>query len=420
MPSTLVELRERLDVKRDRMNEIFQQAGDNYDLSKVTILEGGTGEKAAQIKALNDEMTDLGEQIDAIASTEDIAKQWRQRREEQAKQHAADGGKAIHPTGQAPAAGVKLDAGQVSIGEAFTGSKAFTGYSGGGVGPVASVRMNLKALFETTAGWEPEVTRAGRLVEYATRPIQVIDMFPVGETTQAAVKYMEETTFTNAGAETAEGGSYPEAALELTEKTSPVQKVAVFIPVTDEQVEDEPRVQSYLDNRLRFMLRQRLDSQVLVGNGTAPNLRGALNVSGIQTQAKGADPVPDAVYKAMTKIRVTGRAIPSGVIMHPNDWQDIRLLRTADGIYIWGSPSETGPERIWGLNVAQSDGITENTALVGDFAAFSELVMRRDIDFQVSNSHSDYFVKGKLAIRADLRAAVVFYRPAAFCTVTGI
>jgi len=119
-------------------------------------------------------------------------------------------------------------------------------------------------------------------------------------------------------------------------------------------------------------------------------------------------------------VRVTGRAIPSGVVLHPNDWQAIRLLRTADGVYIWGSPSDAAPERIWGLPVAQADVITENTGLVGDFRGYCQLVMRRGIDVQVSNSHASFFIQGVQAIRADLRCAFPVYRPTAFCLVTGI
>ena len=168
------------------------------------------------------------------------------------------------------------------------------------------------------------------------------------------------------------------------------------------------------------MIRQKLDSQILVGSGTPPALLGILNVSGIQTQAKAADPTPDAVYKAMIKVRVTGRALPSAVVFHPTNWQDVRLLRTADGLYIWGNPSDAGPERIWGLQVVQSDAITLGTALTGDFPNFSELATKRGLDVQVSNSHSTFFIEGKQAVRADIRVALVVYRPAAFCTVTGL
>ena len=96
----------------------------------------------------------------------------------------------------------------------------------------------------------------------------------------------------------------------------------------------------------------------------------------------------------------------------------MRLLRTADGIYIWGNPSEAGPERIWGLPVVQSDAQTENTAIVVD-VNFTQLFTRRGLDVQVGYQ-SDDFIKGRKAIRADLRVAFVAYRATAICTVTGI
>jgi HK97 family phage major capsid protein len=169
-----------------------------------------------------------------------------------------------------------------------------------------------------------------------------------------------------------------------------------------------------------FMVRQRLDSQILVGDGVAPNLGGILTTVGIQTQAKGGDPTPDAVYKAIVKVEVVGQAAPNAVIFHPTNWQDVRLLRTADGIYIWGNPSDAGPERIWGLRVLKAQAITLGKALVGDFANYIELSTRRGIDVQVSNSHADFFINGKLAVRADTRVALVVYRPSAFTQVTGL
>ncbi|MEV7611317.1 phage major capsid protein, partial [Microbacterium sp. NPDC089320] len=279
--------------------------------------------------------------------------------------------------------------------------------------------IELKSLFDTGA-WTPETTRGPRIEEFLTRPIQLIDLIPQTTTSQVAVTYMEETTYVNNAAEIPEGGPYPESALGLEEKQSPVRKIGTWIPITDETLEDQPRARGYLNNRLPFMVRQRLDSQILVGSGTGVNLRGLLNTTGIQTQAKGGDPTPDAVYKAMTLIKVNGLAMPNVTVWNPADWQDVRLLRTTDGIYIWGSPSEPGPARIWGLPVVEAFGLTEGTAVVGDFANYSELATRRGIDVQISNSHADFFTNGKQAVRADVRVAFIIYRPRAFATVTGV
>lgn len=409
----LEEIEGKIQAKQDKLAEIFSeaQAGDEgtIDLSKVRAFNGDQGAAAAAIKALNDELTDLGKEADKLRPVAAAA------------ENAERDPSVVEPgDGRPTPRTVK------SLGDLFVESDAFTKRAGDR-GPTATLDIDLQdlirprnTLMETGAGWAPESTRSGLVVPDAQRPVQVTDLIPTVPWGQAAYTYMEETTFTNNAAETAEGSTYGEAALVLTEKSSTVRKIAVWLPVTDEQLEDVPGARGYVNARLRFMIQQRLDGQILTGNGTAPNLEGINNVTGIQTQAKGTDPTPDAVYKALTKVRVTGRAMPNAAVFHPNDWQDVRLLRTSDGIYIWGNPSEAGPERIWGIQVVQSDGQTENTAVVGDFANFALLAVRRGIDVQVTNAHSDFFINGKQAIRADMRAALVFVRPAAFATVTGI
>lgn len=406
----LVEKEEALAAKRKDLADIFEQAGPEIDLTKVKSVKGTTVDKAALIRKLNDEQTELGKEIENLKAVERAAAATKTA-SELGTGEAGDGADGGHYKGRPVA--------QETLGELFVKSRAFKGRSGPN-GPEATLDIDLKTLMTTTAGFAPEVLRTDRLVEFATRPIQVADLIPQTTTTQSAVQYMEETTFTNAAAEVAEGGTYPESALAYTEQTSIVRKISTFLPVTDEQLEDVPRMQGVIDNRLPFMIRQRLDLQIVSGNGTAPNLRGVMNVVGIQTQAKGADPTPDAVYKAIVKVEVTGQAVANAVVMHPTNWQDVRLLRTADGLYIWGNPSDAGPERIWGLRVVRAQAATLGTAITGDFANFSELSVRRGLDTQISNSHSTFFVEGKVAVRADIRAAFVVYRPAAFCTVTGL
>jgi len=413
MHEKLKELRGQLEERRAKLAQVFEEAGSEYDMDKVKSLEGDSAAKVEQIRALNDEIDDVSKQIE---EAEQLVK---------TKERVDDLGKTEpHPGHPAPDEKSQPKRELKTIGQMFIESNAYLKRVPGGTGPqaVLAAELNaveLKTLFQTTAGWAPESTRTGRVIEDAQRPIQVTDIVPSGQTTQELIVYMEETTFTNAAAEAAEAAIYAEAALALTERTNAVRKIAVWLPITDEQMDDVAQAESYVNARLPFMIRQRLDSQILVGNGTAPNLRGFLNVSGIQTQAKGADPGPDAVYKAMTKVRVTGRANPSAVIFHDNDWQDFRLLRTADGIYIWGNPADAGPERIWGMPVVLCDAITEGTALVGDYGNFTQLFTRKGLDVQVGYQ-SDDFIKGRKAVRADIRVALVAYRPEALCTVTGL
>ena len=408
MATKVEELREKLTATQKELADVFTEAGPDLDMDKVTSLDS-EGDSSAKVKWIQTKSKEAEEAFDELKEAEGIekGKALADEVEDYLKQPIrrpwqpnADGGK--------------------TFGQQIVESKAVT-EKAGPIGPVAKFPDDdVKTLMTTTVGWAPETIRGPRVIDEVTRPIQLLDLFPTTNTDQTSILFMEETTFDNQAAEVAEAGTFPEGALALTERSSPVRKIAVFLPVTDEQLEDVNQVTGYINNRLPFMLRQRLDGQVINGDGIAPNLDGILNVAGIQTYALAAEPVPDAIHKGITLVNVTGRGMADAIVMHSNDWQDIRLLRTADGIYIWGSPSEAGVARMWGLPVAINQAIAENTALIGDFGGYSELSFKRGIDVQVSNSHGTYFIEGKQAIRADFRVALVVYRPAAFCTVTGI
>lgn len=399
----LKELGGKLEAKRKELADLLAEAGPDLDPGKIRSRQVADGKELFEIvTALNAEIDDLRKRYDERQELLQIAE-------------------------RAVEAPVAETAPARTPGELFAASEAYRGYRiGQGVGPVATLPLSLgdilrqATLMQTSAGWAPESSRTGIVSTYPTRPApHVVDFIPKMATNQAAIKYMEETTFTNAAAETAEGGSFPEAALALTEQTVTVRKVAVFLPVTDEQLEDVEGIRDYVDQRLRFMLAQRVDLQVLKGNGTAPNLLGTMNVTGIQTQAQGSDTLEEATHKLITLIRTDGFAEPSVIFMNGANWETIRLRKTADGVYIYGSPSDAAPERLWGIPVVVTTALaTADKVVAGDYVTHAAIFNRRGIDVQVSNAHSTYFVEGKQAIRADVRLAVVHFRPKAFGKVT--
>lgn len=409
-----IEARDKLNAKRDSLAGIFAEAGPTYDMSLVKSLHGDSTAKVAEIQKLTAEIDDCKKEYEKQLVVAKAAGE--------AQDHTGRGEQGSGPDAKGKR-DTEVKGGKMRpFGEQLVESDAIKGYrSGSGKGPVSRLDVDLKTLFSTSAGWDPEDQRTGRVEMYPTRPApHVIDRFPQTTTSMSTVLYMEETTFVNNAAETSEGTQYPEAQLQLTERSSEVRKIAVFLPVTDEQFEDEPRARAYVENRLPFLLRQRLDSQLMVGNGTAPNLKGMENVSGIQSQALGSDPLTDAVYKLIRAIRDTGFAEPSDVFIRPSKWEQVALARTADGVYIWGHPSMGGPQTIWGVPVTQTTAVTATKASVGDFRNFAEVAVRRGIDVQISNSHGGFFAEGKLAVRADIRVAAIFYRPLAFGVVTGL
>lgn len=404
---SLVELRGMRDQRESVLSEVFSQAGAELDMSKVTRLDGDSAAKAAEIKRLNTELGDISKAIDAMVEMEGIRSKL--------GQAAPSAGRTVPAESPSTEARPAVKSFHDVMEDVGFGGRAWKGKSFTYDGTLSSIKATL-ALTDINN----EATRLPGIVPSAQEERTVADLLLQGTTDNNTLSIVTETTFTNAGTTVAEAGAKPESTLDFTRTTLPVEKIATWLPVTDELLEDVAGIRSYVENRLIFMVKRVEETQLLTGNGTPPNLRGLNNATGVQTQAKGADPTPDAVYKAMTLIRNTGFAEPTFAVFHPNDWQDIKLLRTADGIYIWGSPSAPeGPDRIWGLEVRVTTAQTENTGLVGT-RQYAQIFRRKGITVTASTEHASYFTSNLVAILAEERLTLAIYRGAAFAKVTGI
>lgn len=297
-----------------------------------------------------------------------------------------------------------------------------------------------KALAYSASGTGGPLIRNERVagVDFLFRQTSFLDMIPTARTMSNMIEYYEMTTSTNAAAFVAEAsvstgttGAKPEGAVGWTLRTSPVSTVAEHVPVTNQFLADAPAVDGLIREQLLMHLQLALETGILTGNGTPPNLTGVLNTANIQTLGLAAGAtyggqasVADAAYAAMIQVMVTGLSSPSAFVFNPVDFAALRLMRENAatgtlGQYLYGPPSMPGPATLWGLPVIQSIGLTENTMLVADWQRAVMLFDREQSAIRVGTIN-DQFTRNMQTILAELRAAFVVFRPTAIARVTGV
>lgn len=332
---------------------------------------------------------------------------------------------AVAPKGQAR---------QKSLGEQFVTSDAYNFFRQGGHRSQSAWRSPSAEL-----QWDPRAATltedpasGGALVvpQYLpgilplpTKRLVVADLIAPGTTDSNAVSYMREKTFTNAAAPVLEGGIKPESTLTFEGVTAPVRKIAHWLPVTEEMLEDVAQIRSYIDARLRLGVLTAEEAQLLSGTGVAPELLGIRLVPGLAADVAraAAESNADAILKQIMAIFASSFIMPDGIVMNPTDWAGTLLTKGGQGQYLTPGPfAPVQTPTLWGLSVAVTPSIEATVALVGAFMQAAQIFRKGGIRVEASNSHADFFIKNLVAIRAEERLALAVYRPGAFGEVTGL
>lgn len=245
------------------------------------------------------------------------------------------------------------------------------------------------------------------LVEFVKQTAQVTQAAFVAEATTAAAPTVNSST--HAVTLNANGGYKPEGTMAFLKVTTPVETVAVWIPVTKRALADSAQLRGIIDQELRDSLLDKIESNILFGEAT-PDFVGVAETSGILSQSFSSS-IMTTARKAITNLAENGlEPNPTAFVMSPGDWEAVELALFAAAPYL---PYQ---QSMWRIPVVESQYVTSGTAYLGNW---KQAVMwdRQQVTISVSDSHADFFIRNLVAILAEARAAFGVIKPKSFVEI---
>ncbi len=282
------------------------------------------------------------------------------------------------------------------------------------------VRLELKNTVTNTIGLTYSERRPG-IVEGAFRLFTIEDLLTKIPTTSPTIDWVRENVFTNNAAETAEGAAKPQSSITFTNGTMPVSTVAHWIKITRQLAMDNAALAAYINRRMIYGVNLRVETQLLVGNGVAPNINGLLNAGNFTAHGYTAASLT-AAGLANNRYDLIGAAMGDSaladypadtVIMNTADWWKMRLAKDTQGNYLMGPPGSNSAPELFGAKVVASNAMTAGQVWIGNLAQAATLWIREGVVVEMSDSDENNFQLNLITIRAERRLALTVEKPAA-------
>lgn len=300
-------------------------------------------------------------------------------------------------------------------GQQFTKSDSYKSFASG---TSTKARFEVKNTITGSAATVAPDRKPG-VVPGAFQMLTLESLFASVPTTSNAIEFTKEASFTNNAAETAEGVAKPESALTFSLVNVPIATVAHWIKISRQLAMDNAALAAYIETRMRYGVQRRIETQLAVGNGTAPNLSGFLTAGNFTahgyTAAVIGTTLPGLVLirKVIADLVAAGYP-PNAIVMNPADWAtiEVQLLTTQAGKVPFNY-AEDGTPKLFGLPVVQSPGVTADTFAVGAFNMAGAIHNREGVVVELSESDDKNFQMNLITIRAERRLALAIEAPAA-------
>jgi len=231
-----------------------------------------------------------------------------------------------------------------------------------------------------------------------------------GATDSKFVTYVQQTADTT-GSWTDEGKPKTQGEPTWSEISEEVKKIATYVKVSKEMLEDLSFVRGEINNDLMEGVRTGIENALLNGSG-ASQINGLLDASmGLPTFGAGvfANAIQDANISDLLRcVKAQIEAVnftPTHVVLNPQDIATIQLTKGSDSTYTYPMylPTQSGDGEmiIAGMRVISSTYMTAGNYLVGDLSKVN-VKFRNNINMSVGLDADD-FTKNMITILAEAR-----------------
>lgn len=311
-----------------------------------------------------------------------------------------------------------------SLGQKVAAHEAIKNYQGG----TATFKISTKADTINKSPAANSITRntitpayqAG-MVAMPDQPLQIEQLIPHIPVSVDAIEYTKEGSVTDGSKIVAEGEKLGETTVtNPTLHTANCVNIGAYTVVTHQLLTNESALAAFIETKMQYKLKLNIENQLVNGNGTSTQLGGLLhegNFTDKTTVVQGKLPKSGATlldFALLLKTEFEKQYIvPERLLLNPDDWTQLALLKDANGHYILGGPQLLATKNLWGLPVMTTPFVAAGKYILGNFTLGATIYDRESLDFRISDSDGENFKSMLYTFRVNRRLGFAVENPLA-------
>ena len=263
---------------------------------------------------------------------------------------------------------------------------------------------------------QPE--RMPGIIAEPRRQLRVQNLLATVPTSTSIVEWVRVLSHAKVVAPQVEGSIKAENEITFEKREEKVRTIATWIPASRQILEDFEGLEAFLRSSLVYAVEEEFEDQLLFGSGAGENLNGLVTQAAVfNTGLLGTNWTKiDVIGRAIQQLAAADELMPDFIVLSPTDYWSLALTKDAEGRYLISNPMDPRTlNTLFGLAVVECSSMSQGQFLLGTSnPAAAQIKMRQPLTVEISTEHADYFTRNLVAIRAELRAALVVMKPGAF------